>query len=78
LQVVRATTTTTPWTAWTRSADKKRINAIIFHFPKKNRSGQAIVSSDEKELKFVNRAGTIEIKASFDVQKMVDQQGMDL
>ncbi len=61
-----------------RSADGKRINAIIFHFPKKNPSGQAIVSVDEKELKFVTRAGNFEIKASFDVQKMVNQQGMDL
>jgi len=61
-----------------RSADGKRINAIVFHFPKKSASGQAIVSTDEKELKFVSGAGTFEIKASFDVQKMVDRQGIDL
>jgi hypothetical protein len=61
-----------------RSVDGKRINAIVFHFPKQNPSGQATVSADEKELKFVSRAGTIEIRVSFDLQKMVDQQGMDL
>lgn len=61
-----------------RSADGKRINAIIFHFPKKNASGQAIVSADEKEVKFVSGAGTLEINASFDVQRMVDRQGIDL
>ena len=36
------------------------------------------LSAHEKDLKFVSGAGTFEIKASFDVQKMVDQQGMDL
>jgi hypothetical protein len=61
-----------------RSSDGKRINAIVFHFPKKSASGQAIVSPDEKELKFVIRTGAIEIKESFDPQKMIDPQGMDL
>lgn len=61
-----------------RASDGKRINAIVFHFPKKNPSGQAVVSVDEKELQFDCRAGTIEIKVSFDPQKMVDQQGVDL
>jgi hypothetical protein len=61
-----------------RAADGKRINAIIFHFPKTSATGQVIVSPHEKELQFVNRVGIFEIKASFDVQKMVDPQGMDL
>lgn len=60
------------------AADGKRINAIIFHFPKTSVSGQAIVAPDEKEVRFASRAGDAEITASFDVQKMVDQQGMDL
>jgi hypothetical protein len=61
-----------------RASDGKRINAIVFHFPKKSASGQAVVSVDEKEIQFDSRAGTIEIKVSFDPQKMVDQQGTDL
>jgi len=61
-----------------QGADGKRINALIFHFPKKNASGQATVSADKKELKFVTRGGAIEIKVTFDLQKMVDQQGEDL
>jgi hypothetical protein len=61
-----------------RGPDGKRINAIVFHFRKKNTAGEAAVDGEEKELKFVSRAGTIEIKATFDPQKMVDQQGMDL
>ncbi len=49
-----------------QGADGKKINALIFHFPKKNAAGQATVSSDEKELKFVTRGGAIKIKVSFD------------
>jgi hypothetical protein len=61
-----------------RASDGKRINAIVFHFPKKGITGQAIVSSEEKELRFVVRTGAIEIKVSFDPQTMIDPQGMDL
>ena len=61
-----------------RGPDGKRINAVVFHFPKKNSAGQATIPADEKELKFVSREGAIEIKASFDPHKMIDQQGMDL
>jgi hypothetical protein len=56
----------------------KRINAIIFHLPKTNATGQAAVSPEEKEIKFVTRAGSSEVKAVFDPQKMADMQGMDL
>jgi hypothetical protein len=61
-----------------RGADGKKINAIVFHFPKKSASGQAFISEGEKEIQFDSRAGTIEIKVSFDPQKMVDPQGSDL
>jgi hypothetical protein len=61
-----------------RGSDGKRINAIIFHFPKTNRGGQAVVPPEEKEVKFVTHAGSIEIKAIFDPQKMTDKQGVDL
>jgi hypothetical protein len=61
-----------------RGADGKRINAVIFHFPKQNAAGQVIVSPDEKELKFVTHAGSSEIKAIFDPQKMIDKHEMDL
>jgi len=57
--------------------DGKKIGAIVFHFPKKTESGE-LVTADEKELKFVTRAGAIEIKAEFDLQKMTDKQGRDL
>jgi hypothetical protein len=39
---------------------------------------QALVTADEKELKFVTRTETIEIKASFELERMINPQGMDL
>lgn len=62
-----------------RTADGKRINAIVFHFPKTSVTGQPIISADEKELQFLSRgADLFEIKATFDVRKMIDLEGMDL
>ncbi len=61
-----------------RGADGKRINAVVFHFPKLSTAGQAVVSPDEKEVKFVTHAGSSEIRAIFEPQKMIDKQGMDL
>ena len=61
-----------------RAADGKRINAILFHFPKKSPSGQAVVGADEKELRFLIGMEAMEVKASFDLQQMIDPQGLDL
>jgi hypothetical protein len=58
-----------------RLPDGKRIKGILFHFPKKLLVSQSI---DDNDLKFVSQAGTTEIKASFDLQKMVDNEGIDL
>jgi hypothetical protein len=36
------------------------------------------LSIEDNDLKFVSQAGTTQIKASFDLQKMVDSEGTDL
>jgi hypothetical protein len=61
-----------------RTPDGKRIKGIIFHFSKKTPTGEPILTPDEMELKFFAPGGAIEIKASFDLQKMVDKEGLDL
>ncbi|HXM22968.1 MAG TPA: hypothetical protein VN948_17050 [Terriglobales bacterium] len=61
-----------------RTSDGKRIKGIIFHFPKRTPGGEPIFAADEKELKFLAPVGAVEIKASFDLQKMVDKAGTDL
>jgi hypothetical protein len=56
-----------------RLPDGKGIKGILFRFPRK-----LLLSIDDDDLKFVSQAGTTQIKASFDLQKMVDNEGMDL
>jgi hypothetical protein len=59
-----------------RLADGKRIKGILFHFPKKLIAESAAADNDN-DLKFVSRAGTTEIKTTFDLRKMVDNEGID-
>ena len=61
-----------------RPADRKEIKGILFHFPKKPLASPSTLSIDDSDLKFVSQAGTTEIKTSFDLQKMVDNEGIDL
>jgi hypothetical protein len=61
-----------------RTPDGKRIKGLIFHFPKRTPAGEPIFATNEKELKFLAPAGAVEIKVSFDPQRMVDQEGTDL
>jgi hypothetical protein len=61
-----------------RFPDGKRIKGILFHFPKKLLVSQFTPSIDDNDLKFVSQAGTTEIKANFDLQKMVDDEGLDI
>jgi hypothetical protein len=61
-----------------RLSDGKRIKGILFHFPKKLLVSESTAASDDSDLKFVSHAGTTEIKANFDLQKMVDNEGVDL
>jgi hypothetical protein len=61
-----------------RLPDGKRIKGILFHFPKKLVVSPSAPPIDDNDLKFVSRAGTTEIKANFDLQKMVDNEGTDL
>ncbi len=58
--------------------DGKRIKGILFHFPKEQLVGQSMQSIDDSDLRFVTQAGATEIKTSFDLQKMVDNEGIDL
>jgi hypothetical protein len=61
-----------------RLSDGKRIKGILFHFQKKVLISQSTLSNDDSDLKFISQAGTTEIKATFDLQKMVDSEGIDL
>jgi hypothetical protein len=61
-----------------RLPDRKGIKGILFQFPKTPLVSQSTLSIDDSDLKFVSHAGETKIKTSFDLQKMVDNEGIDL
>jgi hypothetical protein len=61
-----------------RSSDGKKINGVVFHFPKTTPSGEPLFAKDESEIKFIGRGGTEEISVTFNPQKMIDANGPDL
>jgi hypothetical protein len=61
-----------------RLADGKGIKGVLFHFPKKPLLGWSNLAADHNELKFVSQVGATEIKATFNLQAMVDREGIDL
>jgi hypothetical protein len=61
-----------------RLPDRKGIKGILFHFPKKPLVNPSTPSIDDRDLKFISQAGATEIKTTFDLQKMVDNDGIDL
>jgi hypothetical protein len=58
--------------------DGKGIKGVLFHFPKELLVRPSTLSIDDNDLKFVSQAGTTQIKAGFDLQRMVDHEGTDL
>jgi hypothetical protein len=56
----------------------KGIKGILFRLPKKLLVTPSTLPIDDNELKFVSQAGTTQINASFDLRKMVDDEGADL
>lgn len=60
-----------------RLSDGRTIKGILFHFPKELLLSQSMPSNDN-DLKFFSAAGTTTIKASFDLQEMVNNEGIDI
>ena len=62
-----------------RSPDGKKIRAIVFHFQKSLLLNEPTsATTDDHDLKFVIHTVTTEIKAGFDLERMVDNEGLDL
>lgn len=61
-----------------RNPDGNKVTAILFSFPKKAENGEATIATDEKGVEFECHARKLSLKASFEPQKMADQQGTDL
>ena len=58
--------------------DGRGIKGILFNFPKKLLASPSTLPIYDNDLKFVSQTGKTEIKASFDLQKMFDNEGLDL
>ncbi|HWG60004.1 MAG TPA: hypothetical protein VN661_13245 [Candidatus Acidoferrales bacterium] len=61
-----------------RSPDGKRIEGVVFSFPKKADNGEATISPEEKEVQFMCQIPELDLRAKFDLSKMTTQQGRDL
>ncbi len=61
-----------------RSPDGKKIQGVVFSFPRKSETGESTIASDEKTVNFSCAAGTAKIETSFEISKMQDMQGRDL
>lgn len=61
-----------------RTPDGKKIQAIVFSFPKQSASGEATIGSAEKGVGFSCALPQANFKVSFDIPKMEDSKGRDL
>jgi hypothetical protein len=55
-----------------------KVNAAIFHFPKKDASGEPVIGAGTKSVEFECKVGDSAIQAKFEPPKMVDPKGQDL
>jgi hypothetical protein len=61
-----------------RSSDGASVIALLFSFPRKEQDGEPGIAPDEKGVEFQLTHGTLSLRFSFEPQKMVDSQGVDL
>ncbi|MBI3484548.1 MAG: hypothetical protein HY012_05280 [Acidobacteria bacterium] len=60
-----------------RGQDGKRISGIVFFFPMKFEVGEPVIAPDEKGVEFECRTNNVNIRQSFEPQKMVGRGGPD-
>jgi hypothetical protein len=58
-----------------RGADGKTLEAITFHFAKKNAAGAPVFAADAKGVDFICKFGKFDLKTHFDFTKMTGQSG---
>lgn len=61
-----------------RGPDGKTVSAALFYFPKKAASGEPLIGPQEKSVEFSCILGNTTLKAAFNLQKMMNQNGEDL
>lgn len=58
-----------------RDANGALVTSAIFFFPKKTPSGDSTISGDEKNVDFICQLEGSKLRVTFELQKMVDQNG---
>ncbi len=61
-----------------RSDAGGRLQGVLFQFPKRDASGEAIVPANEKSLEFFCAVRSLSLRAKFDPRKMTNREGTDL
>jgi len=59
-------------------AQDGRVAGVVFHFPKTDTAGHALVSSGDKNVRFVEGGAGTGFEVSFSPRQMVDSHGPDL
>jgi hypothetical protein len=54
------------------------VKGILFYFPKRDSTGEPIISSHARSVGFIEHGGGVEIYVTFNPQTMVDKAGIDL
>jgi len=60
-----------------RSADGRRVTAVMFSFPRKTADGKDVAAAGEKGLQFVCNIKDLDLSTTFDPRKMADNKGPD-
>ena len=55
--------------------EKSQVAAAVFFFPRKTASGELTIGSEEKSVEFNCKIEGTNLRANFEPQKMVDNQG---
>jgi hypothetical protein len=61
-----------------RSNAGGRLQGVLFQFPRRDASGEAIVPANEKSLEFFCAVKSLSLRAKFDPRKMTNREGLDL
>jgi hypothetical protein len=61
-----------------RTPDKRRITFVMFSFPRQATANQPFVTPRDKNVEFTCKLKNLDLKANFDLRKMVNEKGPDL
>ncbi|MFZ0638666.1 MAG: hypothetical protein WA020_15175 [Candidatus Acidiferrales bacterium] len=61
-----------------KDTDGKKIESVVFSFPKQGANGQPLFAADDKQAQFDCKLKDIHLNTAFDLRKMMGKNGRDL